>query len=242
MDGEAVKELAERFREPKEIDGLIAYPNDWHLADPVSAVKPGPQADALKVYTLGAVRDYLKANRDALDLATLVVHVVSPQIVRLAGKLQERARNREVFVEASATNLADGFLGKFMPIEEFIIGLQARFVETDARQAVLRLFSNIKSEVVKTAQDDGISQSVTAKAGVALVSDVTVPNPVTLTPFRTFREVTQPESSFVLRVQATKGFEAGLFEADGGAWRLVAVDRVRDWLTHELPEGVAVLG
>lgn len=47
-----------------------------------------------------------------------------------------------------------------------------------------------------------------------------------------------------LRVQgggASSWPTVGLFEADGGAWRLVAVDRVRDWLTENLPNTVAVL-
>lgn len=141
-------------------------------------------------------------------------------------------------------NLTDGFMGKFMSLEEFIIGLQSRFAESDERAALLRLFSNVKNETVKVASDDGFGQTVMAKAGAVLVSEERVPNPVELTPFRTFREVMQPASSFLLRLQGGGVHlpTVGLFEADGGAWRLIAVDRVRDWLVNELPEGVAVLG
>jgi len=63
-------------------------------------------------------------------------------------------------------------------------------------------------------------------------------------PFRTFREVLQPASPFVLRVQAgAQGGlpTVGLFEADGGAWRLSAVEGIRGWLAHELPDSIAVL-
>ena len=48
----------------------------------------------------------------------------------------------------------------------------------------------------------------------------------------------------VLRVNQGKSGglpEVGLFEADGGAWKLTVVDRVRDWLTEKLPSEVAVL-
>jgi hypothetical protein len=71
-----------------------------------------------------------------------------------------------------------------------------------------------------------------------------VPNPVRLAPFRTFRDVfEQPESAFVLRVKKTPTLpEVGLFEADGGEWRLTAIDRVRAWLVGRLPTDVAVLG
>lgn len=243
MDGDAVKELAARFREPREINGFIVRPHDWVMDDPVARIAPGPAAEALAVYTLGALRDYLTANRDALDVARLVVHVVSPQLVRLVGPIQARARNREAYVQAQAANLTDNFLGKFMAIDEFIVGLQTRFADEGARADVLRLFGNVKHEGVKTLSDDGVTQTVTAKAGVVLANDVAVPNPVTLTPYRTFREVLQPASPFALRVNgsASGALSVGLFEADGGAWRITAVERIRGWLAAELPDTVAVL-
>lgn len=244
MDGDAVKELAAQFRGPETIGGLVVTPNDWKLVDPLGIVAAGPTAEALAVYSLGAVRDYAKANRDTLTLNTLVVHVVSPQIVKLSGPLLARARNRESYVQATALNLTDGFLGKFMSIEDFIVGLQTRFADGGDRSAVLKLLGNVKHETVKVSQDDGITQTVSAKVGIVLSSEADVPNPVDLTPYRTFREVMQPSSLFVLRVNGGRpgGLpEVGLFEADGGAWRLTAVDRVRDWLMHELPADVAVL-
>lgn len=244
MDGEAVKELATRFRGPEAIGNLNAIPNDWKLVDPTAFVMAGPTADPLAVYTLAALSDYVRVNRDTLDLATLVVHVVSPQIVKLSGPLQVRARNRESYVQATALNLTDGVLGKFMSIEDFIVGLQTRFAESADRALVMKLLGNVKHETVKTSQDDGITQIVQAKTGVVLSNEAAVPNPVDLVPYRTFREVTQPSSLFLLRVNAgrTGGLpEVGLFEADGGAWRLTAVKRIGDWLTEALPETVAVL-
>jgi len=243
MDGAAVNALAERFRGPQLLrEDLVARPNDWTLVDP--ATVPGATPVALAVYTLGAVRDYLKANRDGLDLATVVVHVVSPHLVQLSGPLKTGSRVREMYVKGESLNLTDAFVGKFLSIEEFVIGLQCRFIETDERKQVLSLLGTVKHEAVRTSQDDGRTQVVTAKAGVVLVGEVAVPNPITLTPWRTFREVTQPQSPFVLRVQGGGPNtlpQVGIFEADGGAWRLVAVDRVRDWLVEQLPTGVAVL-
>lgn len=244
MDGEAVKELASRFRGPVEIAGTLALPNDWKAVDPLAVIASGPMPEAMAVYSLGSVRDYIKANRDSLTITDLVVHVVSPQIVAVSSPLQARARSREKYIQATAINLTDGFLGKFMALEEFLIGLQVRFTDSEDRKRLLALLSNVKHETVKTALDDGVTQVVQARAGIALVSDVAVPNPVTLTPYRTFREVTQPSSLFVLRVNAGRAGglpEIGLFEADGGAWRLTAIDRIRDWLKEALPTDVALL-
>jgi hypothetical protein len=245
MEGEAVKQLAERFRGPAELGGFLFRPNDWEVEDPAALVKPGPSARTLPVGTLGAVRDYLIANRDMLDLSKVVVHVVGQSTVSVLGPLDARSRTRETYVTAGATDLCDGFLGKFMPLEEFNIGLQIRFADADDRKRIIALMSNVKSSAVKTAIDDGVTQVLEARAGVALVSDVAVPNPVMLCPFRTFRDIVQPSSLFVLRVQQGKDGQpplAGLFEADGGAWKLQAIERIRQWLTDALPVGVAVLG
>ena len=57
----------------------------------------------------------------------------------------------------------------------------------------------------------------------------------TLAPFRTFSEIEQPESSFVLRVN-DRG-RVGLFEADGGAWRNTAMLRIKEYLDNHLNEG-----
>lgn len=244
MDGDAVNALATRFRNPLEIGALIARPADWVLEDPTAIVKAGPSAVTLKVTTLGAVRDYLTANKDTLDVSKVVVHVVSPARVDVLGPLDPRSRARETFVQATASEFTDGFLNKFMPLEDFVIGLQARFADADDRKRVLALVSNVKHETIKTAMDDGVTQVVQARAGVALVSDVAVPNPILLTANRTFREVVQPSSLYALRVQSGRAGglpEVMLFEADGGAWRLSTIERVREWLSGALPNGVSIL-
>lgn len=243
MDGAAIKEIAERLQIPHVVNGFIVHPNNWIANDPASLVKPGPTAKALPVATLGAVRDYINANKDALDVTKLAVHVVSPSAVSVLGPLDIRARVRETFIEAKCADLVEGWLGKFWPLEEFLIGLQVRFADGDDRKKVLALLSNVKHEQVKSALDDGMTQVVQARSGIALVTDVAVPNPVSLVAFRTFRDVTQASALYVLRLNSGKAGglpEAGLFEADGGAWRLTATGRVSDWLTAELPN-VSVL-
>jgi hypothetical protein len=244
MNGEGVQAIAALTRKPVELGGYLFRPNDWSVEDPASLVKSGPLAKTFGVATLGAIRDYIKANRDALDLSTLVVHVVSPSSVQLLGPLDPRTRAREAYVQATATDLTDGFLGHFHSLEHLIVGLQVRFADADDRQRILALLSNVKHETVKSSADDGVTQTVQARAGVVLVSEVAVPNPVLLTPYRTFRDIVQPSSLFVLRVQQGRNGglpEAGLFEADGGAWRLTSVERIREWLTGALGQDVAVL-
>jgi len=89
----------------------------------------------------------------------------------------------------------------------------------------------------------GVSQSVTARAGLARVAEVPVTNPVTLRPYRTFAEVEQPASPFILRLKRKDGEmpQCALFEADGGKWKIEAIQniaRALRVLTAELPEGM----
>ena len=244
MEGEVIKELAERFREPIAIGSTIAAPNDWKLYDPNELIKPAPAAKAFGVSTLGAIRDYLKANRDGLALDTLVVHVETPSRVTIGSALRERSRDRELFVTATAQDLTDSFIGQWMTLEAFVIGLQVRFVDEGDRNQIMRLLSNVSGETVKTSLDDGVSQVLEARVGVVTKSENTITNPVNLTPYRTFRDVLQPSSPFILRFQAgTEGTlpKVALMEADGGTWKLTAISRVHDWLEVEIPEDVAIL-
>ncbi|MED2748846.1 hypothetical protein P4307_32370, partial [Brevibacillus porteri] len=125
---------------------------------------------------------------------------------------------------------------RYHDVENFNISLQSAFVPNSDRDLMLKLVGNVKEEAVNTIGDDGVSQSVVAKMGVATVGNVKVPNPVLLKPYRTFVEVEQPESNFIFRMR--KGPECALFEADGGAWKLEAIDNIKEYLTAELAEEI----
>ncbi|MDF9627266.1 hypothetical protein P5775_32030, partial [Bacillus cereus] len=89
---------------------------------------------------------------------------------------------------------------------------------------------------VKEIGDDGVSQAVTVKTGVASRGNAKVPNPVQLSPYRTFVEVKQPESKFVFRMR--EGARCGLFEADGGAWKLEAMNNIKEYLNEALAQEI----
>ena len=74
------------------------------------------------------------------------------------------------------------------------------------------------------------------KTGVASRGNAKVPNPVQLSPYRTFVEVEQPESKFVFRMR--EGARCGLFEADGGAWKLEAMNNIKEYLKEALAQEI----
>ncbi len=131
--------------------------------------------------------------------------------------------------------------GEYLDSEAFHIALHACYVSTEERAALLAVLSSIRDSDVRETGDDGISQQVKVARGITFVDNAKVPNPVSLAPYRTFPEVAQPTSSFVLRLQG--GGErprVALFEADGGKWRLEAMANVAAWLVLELKTGAIV--
>ena len=75
--------------------------------------------------------------------------------------------------------------------------------------------------------------------------DDIVPSPCTLRPYRTFVEIDQPTSRFIFRMEQGREqtVNAAIIEADGGAWKLKAIQNIIDYLEYALADtGVKVIG
>ncbi|MDH6371791.1 hypothetical protein M2444_003590 [Paenibacillus sp. PastF-3] len=186
----------------------------------------------LKVRNLSGIVEYIQNDYDSQP--PVLIHIESPTEVRVLSTFN-RDKRRNILVQAEALLPTIPFKN-FISVEEFIILLQSCFVQSVDRDTLLKVVGNIKEDNVKTTGDDGISQSVTAKTGITAVADVKLPNPVTLKPFRTFVEISQPTCSFVFRMQ--DGPRAALFEADGGAWKLQAMADIKEYLTKSLEQEI----
>lgn len=189
---------------------------------------PEPTVSAITVNTLSGLVDYLKSAFDNCD--SVLVHIESPTKVYVYSHLT-RDNKRSTMIEAMALLPSFSF-DRYYDAEQFNIKLQSVFVDVGSRADILKVVGNIREEQVGEFGDDGVSQKVTAKTGIATVADVKVPNPVTLAPYRTFIEVEQPSSEFVLRMKS--GPECALFEADGGAWKEKAISNIKGYLEDAL--------
>lgn len=106
------------------------------------------------------------------------------------------------------------------------------------RALLLKFAGTVESGTLAEYGDDGVTQKATVKTGIASKGDAIVPNPVKLKPYRTFLEVDQPVSEFIFRMKQDKydGVLCALFEADGGAWKMEATERIKKYLESELKE------
>jgi len=240
-----LKELYEAIRGDAPAQELTINGRKYTTSDVHSVYAPQP--DTLEVSTLTGLVDYLKNNIDKLDIATLLCHVESPTSVSIISKLQGDFEQRNAYIKAEARVRSLTF-NKFMGSEEFNLWLQSCFVDTPLtvdgelkatdKGLLLKYVGNVRDEQVKTTGDDGITQEVTVKVGVASVANVVLPNPAILRPYRTFNEVTQPASAFVFR--ARTGPEFALIEADNGAWESEAMKSIKEFMGFEV-EGLHVI-
>lgn len=128
--------------------------------------------------------------------------------------------------------------------EDAIIMLRSRFIPNEGTEYLLDLLARISNEDSVTSEDNGVSQKVSASMGIALKSFEQVKPRVALAPFRTFLEVPQPESEFLLRIkpgdkESGTQPKVGIIEADGGAWKLAAKHNIADYFQEHLAELIA---
>lgn len=237
MIKEAIKYILDLNTRPEErivrIDDslgeerVFTYDNDGVARE----IKPidGKAKESLYINTLSGLVSYLRSNIERTD-HELFIQVYDEKTVYLKGRLDEEGQ-RETLVTVNAIVPRFDF-DRFLDTEQLIIALQAKFVKTEDRDILLKVIGNVKEENVRQTGDNGISQVVTIKNGVASAADVLVPNPVALAPYRTFVEVEQPVSNFIFRMK--DGPAGAIFEADGGMWRNVAIANIQKFLVAEL--------
>lgn len=198
-----------------------------------------PIQSMLGVSTLTAIVDFCASflNPDQGNL----LHVESPREVHLLGPVFGVRQQRIHFLASECSNREFEF-NKFLDHPVFMVGLQSLFLEYGDRANVLKILGTIKEDAAKTSMDDGITQRVTASTGVTLQQEIAIPNPVILKPYRTFLEVEQPPSAFVLRVQSRKDQLPGvaLFEGDGGRWKAEATQSIREYLATKT-KGITIV-
>lgn len=123
-------------------------------------------------------------------------------------------------------------IGHSMSQEQAIVELQSLYAVTPDRDYLLSLLSRIDVNQGVSSVDNGISQEVSVKTGAVLKEQTMVQPIVHLQPYRTFLEVEQPASDFLLRLD--KEGHPALYEADGGAWKLEAKRSIAAYLAEKL--------
>lgn len=119
--------------------------------------------------------------------------------------------------------------------DEAMIAMRSCVEETPDSVYALTLLSGITSGAKVTYTDNGVATSVVKQSGVALQTNEKIRPIIKLKPYRTFQEVPQPESEFLIRVT-----EKGIMfkESDGGMWHLTARNSIKEYLEAVLEKEI----
>lgn len=195
-----------------------------------------PKAATLEVRSLLGFCTYIVSEFDGVKKNDVMVIVDDVDHVRLVSKLYGKDRKRECLIEAKLSGVDNFSFGRFMTQEEFAIQFRSLFVPSEENDTnyVLSFVSKLTGGTAITTEDDGITQQVGVSRGVSgkLAVKETAKPIVKLAPYRTFREIEQPESEFLLRTRLEENIPTvALFEADGSAWRITAMKRIAEYIS-----------
>lgn len=211
--------------ETHEING------DLYVNQQLHKVKP-EQCGELKLSSLCALVDLVTTTVETSKEQFAMPFIVrsSYDAIYMQSSLD---RNMDRNIIATAKPIVPNiYFDQWMSMEEFIIQLQTCFVDTPNKGALIDLASKMTDETSVTRTDDGVGQKVTVTKGTGL-KEATVLQPIVrLVPYRTYQEVDQVETMYLIRVR--DGGELKIIEADGGAWKSEAQRRVSLYLREQL--------
>lgn len=158
------------------------------------------------------------------------------KVVCFTHPFAELRNERTYLYTAEATDVPGWGDKSTLPFEEAMIALRTRFQSTNDTDYALKLLSDITTGSKVTYNDNGVATSVVTKRGIDLQSNAAIRPIISLRPYRTFQEVEQPASQFLIRIN-----ERGIsfIEADGGMWKLDARKTVKAYLENALEAEIA---
>lgn len=201
-----------------------------------SLVRIPPHVDRpsrLHVNGLDSIAKLVHHELDMAENRPVYIRVVSPREVEVFTTL-DSYMERDHLYDAECD--APLFSGGWMEHENAIIKLRSMFIPNEGTDYLLDLLSRICKDDSVNSDDNGVSQTVTARQGISLKHFEAVRSRVALRPYRTFTEVEQPESEFILRLD-DEG-RVGLIEADGGVWKMTAKASIAAYFETMLKEEV----
>lgn len=239
MFDELIKRI-ENSVKPEEviIDGIP------FASRPVFEAK-APLCAEIETSTLQSIATYLAEFGNNELPGSRLIHIVGPGEVAVCTTLN-KDRRREVPIRATYIG-SDVQFGRPMAQGEFITMLRSQFVPGGEREKLQKLAGGLTAESSVQLQDDGVAQTTIAKRSVASHERVDTAGTFTLAPFRTFPEIEQPESEFIVRLHRRNEDGSApyisLHEADNHAWRNEAIARIAAWLRKEgnVPTEIPIL-
>lgn len=204
-----------------------------------------PKIQHPETLTLNSLDGLVKlVKTEAMKMAD-PLYITIPTHMRVVCFAQPKEANRwhrQFYYEAVATDVPGWEEETSMDFERAQVAMRTRFQETTDIPYLQRLLSDITLGAKVTRNDNGVATSIVTQKGVSLQENAAIRPIVKLRPYRTFQEVEQPESTFLIRVDERSIRFIG---ADGGMWKLKARQTIKEFLenhfTDEIESGTVVV-
>lgn len=206
--------------------------NGYTYTDKELNVIEEPRVPTLVFHTLDGLIYALKAEYQNFN-GPILIDVNDEENITVFSAISDIDRQREMPYKVRA-EVVDIPFDRKLDYETMMITLKSKFVDTPELRDLVQLLGTITEENNAMLSDDGFTQTVVVRKGIALKDNKAVNPIVKLKPYRTFCEVEQPESEFLIRL--SEGGYVALYEADGGAWKLQARRNVADYLKTALAD------
>lgn len=228
-----IQELAEQA----QVKTMDIHDEQYSTKQLFKIEKPYYGPKCVELNTLDSLVEIIKTELEKA-YKPLFVRICSPTKIDVFTSYKVDEQCRRDYIYQCTAELPNLVFDRYVEQEGFIIALRSKFVQNDDSDYVVNLLSKITDTNSVSSEDNGLSQTVQARKGIstALVENVTIRSRVELIPFRTFIEVDQPASQFLLRLK--EGGGVGIFEADGGAWKLQAKTNINEYLSDKLADEI----
>lgn len=220
-----IQEMTRREINVLTIGGREYATGEMRLIEP-----PEYRPSVLNLSSLESVITMVRTEAAKCEDRTIYVHVESHREVAVFTTYDEKAR-RDYLYRAVAEVVSTP-VDRWTEKDDLIIALNSVFIPNEDTEYIQTVLNKITEESKVTASDNGLGQNIEMQKGIALKENAKLKTRVLLKPFRTFPEVEQPESEFILRAR-----DGGAFlikSADGERWVLDAKKNIKEYLLKEI--------
>lgn len=195
----------------------------------IPEIKNSPQE--IKLNSLDSIVHLIKSEIDKIAESPVYIEIESHKSVNVFTGFSDDFRRVYLYKAVSDT---PKFEFGWKDYESAMIAFRSQFAQEKGTEYLLDILSRITSENNVTSDDNGVTQTVEVRKGISLAAKGKIKPRVSLRPYRTFLEIEQPESEFLVRLDEDK--RIGLFEADGGMWTIEAKQKIKAYFMVELSE------
>lgn len=191
--------------------------------------------DRLEVTGLDSVVKLVQHEMDMIENSPIYIQAATEREVRVFTTYDSLLERDELYrAKCDVPAFSEGFRS----YDTAMIQLRSKFIPNEDVKYLLDILARITTDSSISSSDNGLSQTVEARQGIQLKANVTLKPRVSLRPYRTFLEVEQPESEFILRLDGEGN--VGFLEADGGMWRMQAKAAICKYFEQKLAKDVEI--